>query len=77
MGLVLSIVARSLHRQYLPIGFEGTLEFGGYCFWLATGSAVTALGIAVVRALRKKSGLFRHFGRSPVFLCLACQLSLR
>jgi hypothetical protein len=56
MGLVLSIVARSLHCQDLPIGFEATLVFDGYCFWLATGSAVTALGIAVVRAFRKKSG---------------------
>ena len=57
LSVLLTLVAiEIIGLQYVPIGFEATLVFDGYCFWLATGSAVTALGIAVVRAFRKKSG---------------------
>ena len=72
-GLIMLIIARTLAMlsvlftlvaieiigvQYLPVGFEATGIFGGYSFWLATVTALSAIVIVSVRARSgKRAGL--------------------
>src|SRR5262245_24027983 len=87
VGFVMLIIARTLavlsvlltlavieilRLGYLPIGFEATLVLGGYSFWLAIVTAVSALVIVIVRAR-----LGRRAGFAPVaFSCAVCLLAL-
>jgi hypothetical protein len=58
--------------RYVPIGFEATGVFGGFSFLLATGTALSALMLVVVR-LR----LGRRGGFAPVAVsCASCLLAL-
>jgi hypothetical protein len=58
LSVLLTLAAIEILRlQYLPIGFEATLVFGGYSFWLAIVTAVSALVIVTVLArLGRRAG---------------------